>query len=161
MHWSSLYVIILAKRLAEKPPASMRLTKTLIKQNISVKLDDIIIEEGLHFADRLKSPEAKEAFAAFYDRFDCAVSVQNHHRIVLTDSAAFLSGYSNLAENTDFDSGSGGADLLPRRSDRPFSRSMVLESLRIAPDADSAVAQYLQRFTRSRSCLPRSQPGQL
>jgi enoyl-CoA hydratase/carnithine racemase len=61
-------VIILAKRLAEKPPASMRLTKTLIKQNISVKLDDIIIEEGLHFADRLKSPEAKEAFAAFYER---------------------------------------------------------------------------------------------
>ncbi|TFG26298.1 MAG: enoyl-CoA hydratase [Promethearchaeota archaeon] len=61
-------VIILSKRLAEKPPASLRLTKALIKQNISVKLEDIITEEGLHFAERLKSPEAKEAFTAFYER---------------------------------------------------------------------------------------------
>jgi enoyl-CoA hydratase/carnithine racemase len=61
-------VIMLATRLAEKPPASIRLTKALIKQNISEKLEDIIIEEGQHFANRLKSPEAKEAFAAFYER---------------------------------------------------------------------------------------------
>jgi enoyl-CoA hydratase/carnithine racemase len=61
-------VMLLANRLAQKPPASMRLTKALIKQNISIKLDDIITEEGQHFADRLKSPEAKEAFAAFYER---------------------------------------------------------------------------------------------
>lgn len=60
--------ILEAQRLAKQPPASIRLTKSLMKRHISVNLDEIIIYEGGHFARRLKSPEAKEAFAAFYER---------------------------------------------------------------------------------------------
>ena len=57
-----------AQRLANQPPASVRLTKSLMKQNIPVNIDEIIGYEGAQFRRRLKSPEAKEAFAAFYER---------------------------------------------------------------------------------------------
>ena len=39
-----------------------------MKQNIPVNIDEIIGYEGAQFRRRLKSPEAKEAFAAFYER---------------------------------------------------------------------------------------------
>lgn len=57
-----------AQRLANQPPASVRLTKSLMKQNIPVNIDEIIGYEGAQFMRRLKSPEAKEAFSAFYER---------------------------------------------------------------------------------------------
>ncbi len=57
-----------AKRLANQPPASVRLTKSLMKRHIPVNLDEIVVYEGVQFMRRLKSPEAKEAFAAFYER---------------------------------------------------------------------------------------------
>ncbi|MFX1339392.1 MAG: enoyl-CoA hydratase [Promethearchaeota archaeon] len=57
-----------ARRLANQPPASIRLTKSLMKKHIPVNIDEIVGYEGLEFIRRLKSPEAKEAFAAFYER---------------------------------------------------------------------------------------------
>lgn len=57
-----------ARRLANQPPASVRLTKSLMKRHIPVNLNEIIGYEGAQFMRRLKSPEAKEAFAAFYER---------------------------------------------------------------------------------------------
>jgi enoyl-CoA hydratase/carnithine racemase len=56
-----------AQRLVNQPPAAIRLTKSLMKQHIPVNLREIIEYEGAQFRRRLKSPEAKEAFAAFYE----------------------------------------------------------------------------------------------
>jgi len=57
-----------AQRLAKQPPASVRLTKSLMKRHIPVNLNEIIMYEGAQFMRRTNSPEAKEAFAAFYQR---------------------------------------------------------------------------------------------
>lgn len=60
-------VMTLAKKLAEKPPAALRITKDLVKKHIPTELNDIIAEEGREFGKRLESSEAKEAFKAFYE----------------------------------------------------------------------------------------------
>ena len=57
----------LAQRLARMPPQAVRLTKQLIKQG-SHDLTDRIAEELVIFKDRVKSPEAGEAFAAFVEK---------------------------------------------------------------------------------------------
>lgn len=57
-----------AQRLANQPPASVRLTKSLMKRHVPVNLNEIIDYEGAQFMRRTISPEAKEAFAAFYER---------------------------------------------------------------------------------------------
>jgi len=57
----------LAARLAALPPQAVRLTKQLIKQG-SHDLTDRIAEELVIFKDRVKSPEAGEAFAAFVEK---------------------------------------------------------------------------------------------
>jgi enoyl-CoA hydratase/carnithine racemase len=57
----------IAARLAALPPASVRLTKNLIKNG----RDDVpgrIAEELALFRDRLRSPEAAEAFQAFVEK---------------------------------------------------------------------------------------------
>ena len=57
-----------AKKLASKPAASLRLTKRLMKQGqIEAVRQQIKLESG-HFGERLASPEAKEAFAAFLEK---------------------------------------------------------------------------------------------
>jgi enoyl-CoA hydratase/carnithine racemase len=61
-------VMKLAKRLALQPPAAVRLTKALLKSTVSPIIDDRIKTESWHFAQRLNSAEAKEAFDAFYER---------------------------------------------------------------------------------------------
>ena len=55
-----------AKALARQPREALRLTKRLMRdsEGIAVRLD----EELTHFATRLTSPEAKEAFGAFAER---------------------------------------------------------------------------------------------
>lgn len=58
----------LAKELASKPPASMRLTKSLLKKSTSEIAEKTMINEGMLFAERLRSPEAAEAFRAFFER---------------------------------------------------------------------------------------------
>lgn len=57
----------LAGRLAALPPQAMRLTKQLIRQG-SRELDQRIDEELVIFKDRVRSPEAGEAFAAFVEK---------------------------------------------------------------------------------------------
>lgn len=55
-----------AQTLASKPPQSMRLTKKLMRD--TQKLMARMQEEGEIFAERLRSPEAAAAFAAFLQK---------------------------------------------------------------------------------------------
>ena len=57
----------LAHRLAALPPQAVRLTKQLIRQG-SHDLGPRIEEELVIFRDRVRSPEAGEAFAAFVEK---------------------------------------------------------------------------------------------
>jgi enoyl-CoA hydratase/carnithine racemase len=57
----------LAQRIAAKPPEAVRLTKRLIAGDTGA-VTARIAEEGELFAERLKSREAAEAFAAFFEK---------------------------------------------------------------------------------------------
>lgn len=57
-----------ARKLAEKPAASVRLTKRLMKRAWMPAIEAALAEEIRHFGERLGSPEAKEAFSAFLDK---------------------------------------------------------------------------------------------
>ena len=57
-----------AKKLAAKPAASVRLTKKLMKQGQAAAVAQRIKLESDRFGERLASPEAKEAFAAFLEK---------------------------------------------------------------------------------------------
>lgn len=58
-----------ARTLATKPPASLRLTKMLLKQRSdTARIKDVMKTEGAHFIEQLQSPEATEAFTAFVER---------------------------------------------------------------------------------------------
>jgi enoyl-CoA hydratase/carnithine racemase len=59
---------VMARKLAQKPPASVRLTKSLLKRSNRHAVSETIGEEGRHFVKRLASAEAKEAFSAFFER---------------------------------------------------------------------------------------------
>ncbi|MFW9867879.1 MAG: enoyl-CoA hydratase [Candidatus Thorarchaeota archaeon] len=61
-------VTLLAEKLAEKPPEALRKTKELIKKHYLRALKDLMPEEGAEFFRRQKSPEAQEAFKAFFER---------------------------------------------------------------------------------------------
>jgi enoyl-CoA hydratase/carnithine racemase len=57
-----------AHKLAAKPPASVRLTKRLLKAQTRAMMEAALAEELREFLVRLVSPEAKEAFAAFLEK---------------------------------------------------------------------------------------------
>jgi enoyl-CoA hydratase/carnithine racemase len=57
-----------AKKLAQKPAASLRLSKQLMKQGQAQAVAQRIRLESEHFGERLESPEAKEAFSAFLEK---------------------------------------------------------------------------------------------
>jgi enoyl-CoA hydratase/carnithine racemase len=57
-----------AAKLASRPAAAVRLTKSLLKHNLVSAIRNTIADEASHFAARLQSPEAAEAFAAFMER---------------------------------------------------------------------------------------------
>lgn len=57
-----------AKLLAERPAASLLLTKALLKKAHFRLVQETIDDELKHFGARLKSPEAAEAFRAFFER---------------------------------------------------------------------------------------------
>ncbi|MFW9780976.1 MAG: enoyl-CoA hydratase [Candidatus Heimdallarchaeota archaeon] len=61
-------VTALAEILAEKPPEALRKTKELIKKQHRNMLAKLMAEEGAEFARRQRSPEAQEAFKAFFER---------------------------------------------------------------------------------------------
>jgi enoyl-CoA hydratase/carnithine racemase len=60
--------ILIAESLAEKPNIALIKTKELLKKNYGAKVLDRISEEGLEFAKRQASPEAQEAFKAFFEK---------------------------------------------------------------------------------------------
>jgi enoyl-CoA hydratase/carnithine racemase len=57
-----------ARKLAAKPPASVRLTKQLLKAQTKAMMEAALAEELRHFRERLVSAEAKEAFSAFLEK---------------------------------------------------------------------------------------------
>ena len=57
-----------ANQLAQRPAASLYLTKQLLKKAHSSPVSVTIDEELIEFGKRLKSPEAAEAFRAFFER---------------------------------------------------------------------------------------------
>ncbi len=61
-----------ARRIAERfnalPPGAVRETKRLMRRGRSAALTETIGVEGSLFASRLQSPEAKEAFSAFFQK---------------------------------------------------------------------------------------------
>jgi enoyl-CoA hydratase/carnithine racemase len=57
----------LARRLAALPPQAVRLTKRLIRQG-ATDVPGRMAEELALFRERLGSPEAQEAFAAFMEK---------------------------------------------------------------------------------------------
>jgi enoyl-CoA hydratase/carnithine racemase len=57
-----------ARALAAKPPAALRATKALMKQGMIAGIDEAMARELREFTERLRSPEAKEAFAAFLEK---------------------------------------------------------------------------------------------
>jgi enoyl-CoA hydratase/carnithine racemase len=60
--------VALARKLAQRPPAAVRLTKELLKKAGRRAVAETMAEEGRYFLQRLSSPEAKEAFTAFFER---------------------------------------------------------------------------------------------
>ena len=62
------YAVRQAERFNKLPPASVRETKRLMKASWRSMVEKIIVEEAKSFGAMLRQPEAKEAFAAFYER---------------------------------------------------------------------------------------------
>lgn len=57
-----------ARKLAERPPASLRITKALMRRALLAGIEQALASEQVEFGARLNSPEAREAFAAFFER---------------------------------------------------------------------------------------------
>jgi enoyl-CoA hydratase/carnithine racemase len=57
-----------AEELAALPPAAVRQTKALIRHDLINRLKEVLEREGEVFRERLASPEATEAFAAFFEK---------------------------------------------------------------------------------------------
>jgi enoyl-CoA hydratase/carnithine racemase len=57
-----------AAKLAAKPPAALRLAKRLMKQGAAEAVARQVREETAGFAEQLRSPEAKEAMEAFFEK---------------------------------------------------------------------------------------------
>jgi enoyl-CoA hydratase/carnithine racemase len=57
-----------AEALSHKPPASLRLTKRLVRRGTQGLLAEAMREEGRLFTERLTSPEAREALTAFLQK---------------------------------------------------------------------------------------------
>lgn len=57
-----------AKKLAQKPAASVRLTKQLMKRSFAAAMAQQMELEIGHFGELLGSPAAKEAFTAFFEK---------------------------------------------------------------------------------------------
>ena len=58
----------IAKQLAEKPPASLRRSRALLKRATSTEVQETMKIEVEHFSAQLQGPECKEAFTAFFEK---------------------------------------------------------------------------------------------
>ena len=56
------------RKLTLQPTASLRLTKQLMKRGQQAQINETMSAEAGIFRQRLQSPEAKEAFAAFFEK---------------------------------------------------------------------------------------------
>lgn len=54
-----------ARQLASQPPASLRLTKSLLKAAYKANVAEVMEQENMHLRERTKSPEMAEVLAAF------------------------------------------------------------------------------------------------
>ena len=54
--------------LARKPPSAVRQTKALLRHDTAGAVGETIAREGALFVERLASPEAQEAFTAFFEK---------------------------------------------------------------------------------------------
>ena len=61
-------VLEIAKRLAEKPPGSVRLTKELLKKYSADTIQEQRAEEFKNLARKMRSREAREVFKAFFEK---------------------------------------------------------------------------------------------
>jgi enoyl-CoA hydratase/carnithine racemase len=57
-----------AQKLAAKPPHALTASKKLVKQELRERLDEAGRLEAREFAVRVRSPEAKAAFDAFFQK---------------------------------------------------------------------------------------------
>jgi enoyl-CoA hydratase/carnithine racemase len=57
-----------ARKLADKPSASLRITKQLMKKGNDASLKAIMDDELVQFGQLLRGPAAKEAISAFMER---------------------------------------------------------------------------------------------
>jgi len=57
-----------AEKLTSLPPSSLRTTKYLMKVAQADKIKEKVMEENKYFSAMLLSPEAKEAFGAFFEK---------------------------------------------------------------------------------------------
>jgi enoyl-CoA hydratase/carnithine racemase len=62
------YAYAQAAKLVALPPASLRLTKSLMKSAQSAAIASRMQEENKHFGAMLTAPEAREAFMAFFQK---------------------------------------------------------------------------------------------
>jgi enoyl-CoA hydratase/carnithine racemase len=57
-----------ARKIAERPPMSVHMTKMLMKRQLQSTIDSVVSEEAGHFLALMHSPAAKEAFAAYFEK---------------------------------------------------------------------------------------------
>lgn len=57
-----------AQLLARQPPGAVRLAKQMMKNSFAAQVPEVMSEEGRQFIARLRSPEAGEAFTAFFEK---------------------------------------------------------------------------------------------
>lgn len=62
------HALLQAAKLADLPGGALRATKRLMKGAQLRALEEQMVQEGEQFRERLGSPEAREAFAAFFER---------------------------------------------------------------------------------------------
>jgi enoyl-CoA hydratase/carnithine racemase len=55
------------QKLVQQPPASVRITKALLKNSLSEYIAKAMAEERKYFSERLVSGESNEAFSAFFE----------------------------------------------------------------------------------------------
>ena len=60
------YALAQAQLMAKQPPAAVRLAKKLLKKHNATTVPIVMADEGRRFIERLSSPEAVEALAAFF-----------------------------------------------------------------------------------------------
>ena len=58
----------MAERFNALPPSAVRETKRLMREPLKARIRETMATENALFAQRLRSPEASEAFQAFFQK---------------------------------------------------------------------------------------------